>query len=247
LDRPSLCEHLELLNGAYAQYIAIPAHIVRQNLYPIPDVLSFEHAAILEPLSCTLHGIERSEIRVGDTVGIVGVGPIGLMLIRLAKLKGARVIAVGRNTRKLTVAQQMGADEVLNIQDVADPVTAVKALTPEGRGVDVAIEAVGLPEVWQKAFEVSRKGALVNLFGGCSKGTTFELDTHQLHYEERKVIGVFHHTPYHVATALKLLADGLFDPTPLITHRMPLADLPEAFRRIEAREALKVAIFPNDA
>ena len=96
----NLCEHLDLLNGAYAEYIIVPERIVEKNMLVLPDDLSFDKAAFCEPLANVVHGVERSDIKAGQTVGIIGIGPIGLMFARLAKLKGANVIVAGRNPLK---------------------------------------------------------------------------------------------------------------------------------------------------
>jgi L-iditol 2-dehydrogenase len=243
-DRPSLCENLQFLNGAYAEYITVPAPVVAHNLLPIPDRLTFRQAALVEPLACTVHGVERSNIQAGDHVCIIGHGPIGLMLARLAGLKGARVIVVGRNPFKLEKARQFGADEVVDITAVPDPVGAVRGLTPGGRGVDVAIEAVGLPETWEQAIAMTRPGGLVNLFGGCKSGTSIRVDTRRLHYDELHIIGVFHHTPRHVRSALSLISEGQIDADALITHEMPLEWLEDALHLMESGASLKVAILP---
>lgn len=240
----SLCENLEFLNGSYAEFIAIPPRIVQKNLLPIPDGITFRQAAVVEPLACTVHGIERSHIELGDTVCIIGHGPIGLMLTRLAKLKGARVIVVGRNPFKLERARQFGAEELVDVTAVSDPVETVHSLTPERRGVDVAIEAVGLPETWEQAIAMTRPGGLVNLFGGCRSGTSIQVDTRRPHYDELKIIGVFHHTPRTVRTALSLIASGQIDADALITHEMPLERLEEAFQLMISGETLKIAITP---
>lgn len=243
-DRPSLCEDLQLLNGAYAEFIAVPARIVQKNLLPIPDGVTFKQAPLIEPLACALHGIERSRIQLGDTVCVIGHGPIGLMLTRLAALKGARVIVVGRNPAKLNMARRFGAHELVDITVAADPVDAVRSLTPGSRGVDVAIEAVGLPETWEQAVEMARPGGLVNLFGGCKSGTRIAVDTRRPHYDELEIIGVFHHTPQYIRTALALVASGQIDADALITHEMPLERLEEAFQLMTSGAALKVAIIP---
>ena len=101
----NLCENLQFLNGAYAEYITVPKQIVNVNTYKIPDSLSFEEAAFVEPLANVVHGIERTNIQSGETVGVIGLGPIGLMLVKLAKLKGAKVIAAGRNPMKLELSK----------------------------------------------------------------------------------------------------------------------------------------------
>lgn len=244
IDRPSLCEHLEFLNGAYAEYIRIPERIVKQNLLQIPDHITSKQAALCEPLACVIHGIEQAHINMGDTVAIVGAGPIGLMFTRLAKLKGARVIVIGRNEFKLQKAAKMGADEIISIFNVPDPEEAVKSMTQEGHGVDVVIEAVGLPDIWEKAINITRKGGTITFFGGCENGTSVRIDTKKLHYDERKIIGVFHHTPHYFSTALNLIARGQVDADQLITHEYPLDQLETAFKLIETRQALKVAIHP---
>ncbi|MBN1217885.1 MAG: zinc-binding dehydrogenase [Anaerolineae bacterium] len=238
----SLCENLEFLNGAYAEFITIPARIVKKNLLLIPNGVTFRQAALTEPLACAIHGIERSEIRLGDTVCVIGQGPIGLMLTRLAKLKGARVVAVDRSPFRLEKAGQLGADEIMDVTSVSDPVAAVRSLTSGGRGVDVTIEAVGLPETWEQAIAMTRPGGLANLFGGCKSGTQIKVDTQRLHYDELKIIGVFHHTPRYIRAALSLIASRQIEAETLITHEMPLEQLKAALQLVASGDALKVAI-----
>lgn len=245
INKPNLCEHLEFLNGAYAEYIVVPEKIVKHNLLTIPDNVSFQEAALTEPLSVVMHGIDRSCIKKGMTVGVLGIGPIGQMFVKLAKLKGARVIAMGRNPLKLKLANEFGgADEVINLLDFKDPVEHVRQLTPESKGFDVIIEAVGMPEIWEKAISLTRRGGTINLFGGCKSGTKVQIDTRRLHYDELNIISVFHHTPYFVAKALELIATNQVDFSQMITESMPLHDLKKAFDKYEKSEVIKVAIKP---
>lgn len=241
----NLCEDLNLLNGAYAEYIKIPAQIVKHNLLKIPDNLSFEEAAFTEPLANVVHGIAKTEIEPGSTVGIVGLGPIGLMFVRLAKLKGARVIAAGRNPLKLKLAKEFGgADEVINLREIHNPKEVIMSLTPEGKGLDVAIEAVGMPELWEKAIELTKRGGTVNLFGGCKSGTKVQLDTRRVHYDEIRIISTFHHTPVHVREALRLITEGFVDVKQLITHTMSISEISEAIRLHHEGKAIKIALKP---
>jgi len=113
--RFSLCEDLLLLNGAYAEYLLVPERIVRQNLYHLRPGASFVAAALTEPLACALHGVDVSDLAQGDTVVIVGAGPMGLLLAAVAKLKGARVIITGRGSDRLSLARQFGADVVIDV------------------------------------------------------------------------------------------------------------------------------------
>lgn len=241
----NLCENLDLLNGAYAEYINIPARIVEKNLLTIPDGLSFEKAAFAEPLANVVHGVERTDIQPGDIVGIVGIGPIGLMFARLAKLKGARVIAAGRNPLKLRLADEFAhADEIIDLKKYQHPEKIFKSFTDNGRGLDIAVECVGLPEIWEKMFSLVRKGGKVHLFGGCKSGTSINIDTKLLHYDEVKIISVFHHTPQYFRQALSLIADGHIDVTKLITKKMHLSDAKEAILAHERGEAVKILLTP---
>ena len=148
-DEYELCENLDLLNGAYAQYIAVPRRIVEKNTLIIPKNLSFAQAAFCEPLSNVVHGIAKTPISKGDVVGVMGIGPIGLMFAKLAKLKGAKVIAMGRNPLKLKMAHEFAdADVVIDVNKYPDPSEFIMNYTNEHRGLDVAIECVGLPSMW---------------------------------------------------------------------------------------------------
>ena len=235
----SLCEDLLFLNGAYAEYILIPERIVRYNLYSLPSNLSFEESAFLEPLSCVVHGVEEIGVSLGDTVLVLGSGPIGLLFLLLLKKKGARVIVVDKVEDRLRTAEKLGA-ETFHAEDREK----ILLSTPEGKGADVVIEAVGLPETWEETLSYVRKGGRILLFGGCTPGTTFTLDTAKIHYGEVTVKGVFHHTPYHVIKALRLLTDKIISVRPLITHHMPLEELPQALEMVKEKKALKIAIHP---
>jgi L-iditol 2-dehydrogenase len=247
-SRQNLCENLEMLNGAYAQYIVIPKNIVEQNMIVMPDDISFEEAAFTEPLAVVLHGIERSDIDFGKTVGVIGLGPIGLLFVKLAKLRGARVIAMGKNPLKLQLARDFsGADEIVDLTRYENPEKVVRDLTPGKSGLDVVIEAVGLPEIWERAISITRKGGTVNLFGGCASGTKIQIDTGRLHYDELTIISVFHHTPFHVSLAFRLIANKMLDLKQLITETLPLQKLQNALEKHETGQVIKVAIKPQEA
>ncbi|HIT55234.1 TPA: alcohol dehydrogenase catalytic domain-containing protein [Candidatus Galligastranaerophilus intestinigallinarum] len=241
----NLCENLELLNGAYAQYILIPKNIVQKNLIKIPENLPFKLAAFTEPLSNVVHGISRTPINKGDTVGVIGIGPIGLMFCALAKLKGAKVIAMGRNPLKLKLAKEFAhADEVIDLKKYNDPTEIILSMTEEKRGLDVAIECVGLPEIWESMFKIVRRGGCVHLFGGCASGTSVNIDTKRLHYDEVNIISVFHHTPKYFREALNLIATKQIDVEKLITKTLPLKYTKRALEMQQNGEAIKVLIEP---
>ncbi|MBI3590831.1 MAG: zinc-binding dehydrogenase [Candidatus Melainabacteria bacterium] len=247
-EKFSLCENLSFLNGAYAEYIAVPADIVQYNTYQIPDNISFEAAASLEGLSVVVHGLERSQVTSDKTVCIIGTGSIGLMFCAIAKLNGAKVISLGRNAFKLELAEKLGADHILNIEELSEQelIEKIKYLT-DGNGPEIVIEAVGLPETWELATKLVSKGGLVNFFGGCKKGSKVELDTYRIHYDELKLIGVFHHTPKHVKIALNLLNNTNFQEKiseKIITHTVPLRELEKAFLMHKSGQAIQVAVKP---
>lgn len=241
----NLCENLEFLNGAYAEYINIPGAIVKRNLLTIPDELSFEKAAFTEPLANVVHGIEKTGIKKGQTVGVVGLGPIGLMFVKLAKLKGARVIAAGRNPLKLKMAKEFGqADEIIDLTKYPNPEKIFIDFSEGKKGLDVAVECVGLPEIWERMFTFVRRGGVVHLFGGCKQGTSVSIDTRRLHYDEIKVISIFHHTPLYFRQALKLIAENKVPVEQLITETTTLEHTEEALIKHMNGQAIKVLIKP---
>lgn len=242
----NLCENLYLLNGAYAQYITIPRLIAEKNMIKIPDNLSFKKAAFCEPLANVAHGISRTPIKPGDTVGVVGIGPIGLMFARLAKLKGARVIAMGRNPLKLKTAKDFAeADEIIDLKKYPNPVKIFKEFSCEGKGLDVAVECVGLPEIWEQIFDCVRPGGTVHFFGGCKSGSKVTFDTTKMHYGDIKMMSVFHHTPKYFRKALDYIASGDVEVEKLITDTLPLEKVEYAMEEHIAGRAIKFLIKPN--
>ena len=239
----NLCEDLDLLNGAYAQYITIPARIVEKNLLKLPPDLPFEKAVFTEPLANVVHGFERTNIKKGQTVGVIGLGPIGLMFCALAKLKGAKVIAMGRNPLKIKAAKEFArVDEVIDLKKHPDPREMIMSMTDEGKGLDVVIECVGLPEIWEQVFTLVRRGGTVHLFGGCSAGTSVNIDTRRLHYDEINVLSIFHHTPKYFKMALDLIVSGEIEVDKLITKKMPMKYAKKALEAHEGGEAIKVLL-----
>lgn len=239
---PELCDHLELLNGAYAEYIRVPPHITRQNVHRLPDDLDFAVAALTEPFACALHAVDRLQLRPNDTVALLGAGNMGRLLICALKAAGARVLVLGRNAERLALAQAAGADEVIDLAQEPDGVAAVHARTSEGRGADAVIEAVGLPETWKLSLGMARKGGQVCLFGGCAKGTIAELDAHRIHYHELKVFGVFHHRPNYVRQALELLDQGAVPRELLIDGEISVGEIPSFFAANRSANRLKAAV-----
>ena len=244
-EQYNLCENLDLLNGAYAEYITVPARIVEKNTLVLPDKLSFDRAVFCEPLANVIHGIERTEIKPNQTVGIVGLGPIGLMFARVAKLKGAKVIVAGRSNDKLRLAEEFAhADEIIDLKKYQNPEKIFLSLTEEKRGLDVAIECVGLPEMWEMMFRLVRKGGTVHFFGGCKSGSEISLDAVKMHYGDVKIMSVFHHTPQYFRQALDLISSGEIEVEKLITDTIGLDKIEYAMQQHIAGKAVKFLVKP---
>ena len=241
----TMCEDLLFNNGAYAEYIRIPGRIVQKNMYEVPAHLSYQDAALVEPLACVLRGLEETGLRAGDTVAVIGLGPIGMMFVRLATaVYHARVIAIGRRRPQLDRARKMGADETILNSDGAEVERPVRQLTG-GRGADVVIEAVGLPEVWQLALKLLRRGGVVNFFGGCPSGTEVRLDTDLLHYSELTCKASFHHTPALIRRALDIVSRGCVSAKDLVNRVEPLTNLLQVMQHLMSHNGhLKTAIIP---
>ncbi|MGY5859585.1 MAG: zinc-binding dehydrogenase [Candidatus Thorarchaeota archaeon] len=242
-DMPNLCEWSKehLANGAFAEYMRVPEAIVRFNTHQIPDSLSFRDAALTEPLACVVHGIEESNIKLGDTVVVIGAGPIGQMLTMLAKKNGASTVIVSDLAElRRDIALKAGADIVID-PSKEDPVERVKKET-EGRGADVVIEAVGIRQTWEQAVAMTRDAGTTVLFGGAASGTKFELDTGRFHYGQLTIKGVFHLKPRHVERALKLIIAGDVNTDLLISHEMPVEKIGEALELMGAGKTMKISI-----
>ena len=246
-DEYNLCENLLFNNGAYAEFIKIPARIVERNTYRVPEHVDYREAALAEPLACVLKGMDDTKVRPGDTVTVIGLGPIGLMFVRVAKISGARVVAVGRRRAQLDRAEHLGAEVLVESRRGSDPTEEVRRHTEGGRGSDVVIEAVGSPHAWRQAVSMVRSGGTVNFFGGCPKQTVVCFDTGRLHYASLTLRATFHHTPYHMREALELVTRGELNAADFIVEEAPLADIVTVFQQLAAQSGrLKTVIIPPD-
>jgi L-iditol 2-dehydrogenase len=242
----NLCDDLLFNNGGYAEYLRIPARIVEKNTLHVPEHVLLEHAAMTEPLACVLHGMDETGVRAGDQIVVIGAGPIGLMFIHLAALMGADVIAVVKRDEQVEMARSFGAKHVVQTSSGIDVIANVRAFTPDRRGADAVIEAVALPETWQWAVEMVRKGGIVNFFGGCAAGTQISLDTNRLHYNNLTLRASFHHRPSVCRRAFDWIASGRFACAKFITGRAPLEQLvPVLERMMDRTHHIKTAILPG--
>jgi L-iditol 2-dehydrogenase len=240
----NLCENMIWLWGAYAEYIKVPARMVFVNMQEIPPQVTYEEAAITEPLACVLHGVDEARLKLGDTVAIIGAGPIGLLhLLTVRRMGAAKVMMIDLVDERLKFAEKLGADVTINGK-TGDAVERVRQLTG-GYGADVVIEAIGLPATWEQALRLVRKGGTVLEFGGCPPGTEIRVGTEMLHYGEVTVLGAFHATPLLFRKALDLIASGTIDVRPLVTRRMMLEEIVQAFEILAtSKTEIKIALTP---
>jgi len=220
----TLCEALfPLLNGAYAEYVLVPERIARVNLLQVPAHLPGELAAMVEPLACCLHGVEVAGVSAGDTVAVVGLGPIGLMLCACIADAGGRPVGVGSRPERRALARLFGAEK------------------GEGTSADIVIEAAGSIPAWQLALELVRPGGTVVAFGGLPREALVEVDAYRIHYDEVTLRGAFHHTPKDLRAALAFLGSGAYPFERLITHQIGLEGVPGLLAD-PPRDYLKAAV-----
>jgi L-iditol 2-dehydrogenase len=230
--------------GAYAEYIKLPASIVKTNLYHKPRLLPYTEAALLEPLACVLHGLSRARVLPDDTVVLLGAGAIALLHTMILRGRGVpRVVVVARSAKRAECARDLGAVGLV-VDDARAALEPILELT-DGRGADVVVECTGQVDVWEVAPALARRGGQVILFGGCPSGTVARFDTGRLHYDQIRVFSPFHFTPRDVRAAHEILSSGEFGGRALVAAEYPLEGLAEALSRHLRGDGAKFAIIPN--
>ncbi len=244
-ERENLCTDLQYLNGAFAEYLRVPARFVDVSSHRIPAGLDFAKAALTEPLACVLHGMDACELSRrpgGSEVVVFGAGPIGLLFTAALSRDGHRVILADPNASRLEVGMRMGAADTRVIARGGGQAALIRAATKAGGGADVCIDCTGQPAVWGDTMEALRPGGLALLFGGCAPGTRVEMDTHHVHYSEITVKGVYHHRPDTVRRALAMLSEADFESQHLLSEVRPIEEVEQALRAMMDKTALKVVI-----
>lgn len=240
----NLCENIVYNFGAFAEYMIIPASIVRRTTFEIPAHVSYAEAALLEPLVTVVHGWHKVGIRPGDRVAILGAGgPISLLHLQLALRSGAsQVIAVGHSPARLEVAARLGATHTLNAK-ATDPVKAIRELTG-GYGADVVIECAGTKLAWETAVDAARRGGRVLWFGGLPAGTKVELDAARLHYGEIDLLNMHGGTAAEAFEAFDLITRGAINVAALLSGDLPLEQVELAMKKMISGDVVKLVIDP---
>ncbi len=223
----------DTVNGAFAEYVSAPA----RNAYPIPESLSWREAALIEPVSCAVHGMHVLAPRVGDTVLIVGAGTMGLLLLQLALRSGAsRVSVLDLNTDRLPRAQGLGATSVAS--DLAE------LMEHDPLGFDCVIDATGAPKAIESAFSAVKRGGKLLVFGVAPEDARVALSPFRIYNDEITVLGSMA-VLNSFGPALDLVAGGVVDAKALLTESLTLEEYPKALDMVRRGEGLKTQILPN--
>ena len=248
--RPSVCANQESMgyqyDGGFAAHMTVPAKVLAvDGLNRIPDGVGFAEASVAEPLACVLNGQELAGVGAGDTVVVIGAGPIGCLHVRLARSRGAdRVVLVELNRARLDAAAAVVHPDLAICSAEVDAVDEVVKAT-DGRGADVVITAAASGKAQEEALLMAARGGRISLFGGLPKDNpTITLDSNLVHYRELTVVGANGSSPAHNKQALELIASGAVPVKDLITHRLPLAQVLDAFGIVARGEAIKVTVEP---
>ena len=228
-------------HGTYAEYVKAPW----EQVHKLPDNLSFLQAAFIEPVSCVIHASKAMAVDLGSSVAVIGCG-LGILHGVLARLRGAApVIVLGDNARRLAVASEMGADHVLNVKEIKDPVAEVRKLT-EGRGADYVIEAVGSPATYEQALTMVRPGGTVAAFGITGVDDIARVRPFDLVLGEKTVAGSCAGVGNDWNDAITLLAHGRIKPEPMFSMIVPLDELESALRELRSNpDLIKVFVSPE--
>ncbi len=233
----------KMVLGAYADYLLLPAHIVKRNAYRKPSQLPFEEAALLEPLACVIHAHEVAQPREFESVLIVGAGPFGLLHMLALRAGGVREIAVaGRGADRLKWAGEMGADRIIDVH--RDDTEREIARLNSAHGPDLVIECTGQVDAWQDALRRARRGGRIMFFGGCAPGTAITLDTRRMHYDNLTLLSPFHFRPRDVKRAYEILCARKIGAGAIVNARRRLDQLSEVFSLLEQSAVLKCAVIP---
>lgn len=227
-------------NGGFAEYCMVP----ETQVFPMKPEVGFEAMAMAEPLACCIHGIEQVSIKSGDLVTVIGGGAIGLLMVQLAKLRGAGTVILSEPVAaRREIGLAVGADYAIDPLASA-PLEQIQLITGR-KGVDVAIECVGKTFATKQAFDIADRGARLLLFSVPAPDSTFAMPLMDVFNKELKIYGSFVNPDSH-QEAVDLINAGRIQTAPLITHRYPIERLEEAIHMQMSAESIKVIVKGNE-
>ncbi len=232
-------------DGSFAEYMRIPAAAILQgNLIPISEQVDSAVATLIEPFACVLRGQEAVHIQPGESVLVVGAGPIGIMHVMLARLQGAAKVYVSElNSERAIQVREFGADIVVNPAD--EDLSQIMNNQTKGTGIDVVIVAAPAHKAQQAALDVAAIGGRINFFAGLPKDNpTIEMNSNLIHYKELIVTGTTASSTQNCQRAAEIINSGRIDFSNLISARFPLSEAVDAFSVAESGKALKVVLEP---
>ena len=230
--------------GGFAEHLVVRPRAVEQCTYKLPAQVSDEAAAFIEPAACVMRGIVRSELGEANTAAILGAGSMGLLhlLLLRAYLPGVEVLVIDPVPERQAQALALGANQSTSPGHGA--ISAAQALT-DGLGIDVVFDTVGGGPALEAALELSRQGGTVMLFAHAGDGELASVDLNAVFKYERRVLGTYSGSVREQQTVFELLTSGRFDPTPLVSHRLPLDEFSRGVELARTRKALKVLFTPT--
>jgi L-iditol 2-dehydrogenase len=232
-------------DGGFAQYVTIPEQLIRiGGLVPVPDNLTDEEAALLEPLACCLNSYYRMlPIAKESSVVIIGDGPMGLLHLQLFKrLLSLRVAIVGKVPFRMEKARAMGADAVFAYSREMVPGVLDFARASSSSGAEVIVIATSNPVAFELATKVSARSSKINVFAGMPSGQTFLLDANWLHYNQISIMGTFSSTPKMLREATRIASEKTIDLSSIVTHKYSLSEIEEAIEVTEKYHGLRAVI-----
>ena len=233
-------------DGGFAEFMRVPEIAIKGGCVNlIPDNLSFEEAALAEPLACAINGQELSGTKLADTVAVIGAGPLGCMHIQLARVKGAKkVILLETSFSRTEFARNFVMPDVLINPSRENAIEKIREET-EGRGADKVIVACSNARAQEESLKMVSPRGVVNFFGGLPKNNPYiKFDSNLVHYKEFYVVGTHGSAPHHNRLALDLISQGKIKVKELITHKLPLEKIIEGLNLAQSGKAMKVAILP---
>lgn len=245
-NRPSMCETIQYLNGAFAPFILVPRRLASVNLHPVPQAIPLEQVVFTEPYACAVQAVRRIPVLPDDVVVVLGAGPMGLFMVNALRRRYGReliVVSLDRLDQRLRVAKAMGATHALNTTDCSSRDALQAAI---GRpGADVVIEVIGTVGTHHEALGLVGRGGMLVSFGGVAPGQTLPVDIGHLHYQEIGIQPIYHHTPVDVAEAVRQLIAGEVPVDHLITARLPMSELKTALQMVADRTTLRTILAPG--